>query len=54
MALTALNIPVLIRGGGEMASGIAHRLLQCHMKMLICKIAARTTVRRWTDSRHAP
>ena len=46
MALTALNIPVLIRGGGEMASGIAHRLHQCHMKVLICEIAAPTAVRR--------
>lgn len=46
MAITALNIPILIRGGGEMASGIAHRLYQCHMKVLICEIAAPTTVRR--------
>ena len=30
-----MNIPVLIRSGGEMASGIAHRLHQCHMKVLI-------------------
>ena len=30
-----MNIPVLIRGGGEMASGIAHRLHRCHMKVLI-------------------
>jgi len=43
---TASNIRVLLRGGGEMASGIAHRLHQCHMKVLICEIAAPTTVRR--------
>jgi xanthine dehydrogenase accessory factor len=46
MAITASNFPILIRGGGEMASGIAHRLHQCHMKVLICEIAAPTTVRR--------
>jgi xanthine dehydrogenase accessory factor len=41
-----LDICVLIRGGGEMASGIAHRLHQCHMKVLITEIAAPTAVRR--------
>ena len=46
MTLTALNIPVLIRGGGEMASGIAHRLHQCHMRVAILEIAAPTAVRR--------
>jgi xanthine dehydrogenase accessory factor len=40
------DICVLIRGGGEMASGIAHRLHQCHMKVLITEIAAPTAVRR--------
>ena len=46
MDAMALNIRVLIRGGGEMASGIAHRLHQCHMKVLICEIASPTAVRR--------
>lgn len=46
MTGTALNITVLIRGGGEMASGIAHRLHRCHMQVLICEIAAPTAVRR--------
>lgn len=52
MALT-LNIPVLIRGGGEMASGIAHRLHQCHMNVLLCEIAAPTAVRRSVASADA-
>jgi xanthine dehydrogenase accessory factor len=40
------GLKVLIRGGGEMASGIAHRLHQCHMKVLITEIEAPTAVRR--------
>lgn len=40
------NLTVLIRGGGEMASGIAYRLHQCHMKVLITEVEAPTTVRR--------
>jgi xanthine dehydrogenase accessory factor len=40
------NIRVLIRGGGEMATGIAHRLHQCHMKVLITEVPAPTAVRR--------
>jgi xanthine dehydrogenase accessory factor len=46
MTPNAFDIRVLIRGGGEMASGIAHRLHQCHMKVLITEIAAPTAVRR--------
>ncbi len=46
MAQPSLNLSVLLRGGGEMASGIAHRLHQCHLPVLICEIAAPTTVRR--------
>ncbi|HXG52211.1 MAG TPA: selenium-dependent molybdenum cofactor biosynthesis protein YqeB [candidate division Zixibacteria bacterium] len=38
--------PVLIRGGGEMATGIAHRLYQCHFRVLITEVAAPTAVRR--------
>jgi len=37
---------VLIRGGGEMATGIAHRLHRCHMRVLIAEIAMPTSVRR--------
>jgi xanthine dehydrogenase accessory factor len=46
MTSNSLDICVLIRGGGEMASGIAHRLHQCHMKVLMTEIAAPTAVRR--------
>ena len=40
------DLRVLIRGGGEMASGIAYRLHLCHMKVLITETEAPTTVRR--------
>ncbi len=46
MALSLADLQVIIRGGGEMASGIAHRLNRCHMKVLITEVAAPTTVRR--------
>lgn len=41
-----MGLKVLIRGGGEMASGIAHRLHQCHMDVLITEIEHPTAVRR--------
>jgi xanthine dehydrogenase accessory factor len=47
--ITMLSLPdikVLIRGGGEMASGIAYRLYRCHMKVFITEVARPTTVRR--------
>jgi xanthine dehydrogenase accessory factor len=46
MALRLADLRVLIRGGGEMASGVAHRLNRCHMKVLITEVPAPTTVRR--------
>jgi xanthine dehydrogenase accessory factor len=46
MAPFPVDICVLIRGGGEMASGIAHRLHQCRMRVLMTEIAAPTAVRR--------
>ncbi len=46
MALSFRDLKVLVRGGGEMASGIAHRLNRCHMKVFITEVAAPTTVRR--------
>jgi xanthine dehydrogenase accessory factor len=46
MALSFLDLKVLIRGGGEMASGIAVRLHQCHLKVVITEVAAPTAVRR--------
>lgn len=46
MAPSPFDIRVLIRGGGEMASGIAHRLRQCQMPVLITEVAEPTAVRR--------
>jgi xanthine dehydrogenase accessory factor len=46
MPLYRRDIKVLIRGGGEMASGIAHRLHHCGMKVLITEVGAPTAVRR--------
>ncbi len=46
MALNFLDLRVLVRGGGEMASGIAYRLHRCHMRVLITEVAVPTTVRR--------
>src|SRR5919108_3720651 len=46
MALSLADVSVLVRGGGEMASGIAHRLHQCHMKVLITEVEKPTAVRR--------
>ena len=46
MALRLSDLRVLVRGGGEMASGIAYRLNRCHMKVLITEVAMPTTVRR--------
>jgi xanthine dehydrogenase accessory factor len=46
MVRTAIDLTILIRGGGEMASGIAHRLHQSRMKVLITEVATPTAVRR--------
>jgi xanthine dehydrogenase accessory factor len=46
MVQTAIELKILIRGGGEMASGIAHRLHQSRMKVLITEVATPTAVRR--------
>jgi xanthine dehydrogenase accessory factor len=46
MAVSISELIVLIRGGGEMATGIAHRLHRCHMRVLITEIAMPTSVRR--------
>jgi xanthine dehydrogenase accessory factor len=40
------DLLVLIRGGGEVASGIAHRLYQCHFRVAITEVEAPTAVRR--------
>lgn len=41
-----MNLKVLVRGGGEMASGIVHRLHQSQMQVLITEVNAPTAVRR--------
>jgi xanthine dehydrogenase accessory factor len=46
MTISISELMVLIRGGGEMATGIAHRLHRCHMRVLITEIAMPTSVRR--------
>ena len=40
------NIIVLIKGGGEMATGIAHRLNRCHFKVCMTEISHPQAVRR--------
>jgi xanthine dehydrogenase accessory factor len=44
--MTLSELRVLIRGGGEIASGIAHRLHQCHMRVLVTEAEMPTAVRR--------
>jgi xanthine dehydrogenase accessory factor len=46
MTPSHIGLKVLVRGGGEMATGIVHRLHQCHMNVLITEIAVPTAVRR--------
>ncbi|MFQ5682167.1 MAG: selenium-dependent molybdenum cofactor biosynthesis protein YqeB [Candidatus Binatia bacterium] len=46
MVLNSFDLKVLVRGGGEMASGIAYRLHRCHMKVMITEVAVPTAVRR--------
>ena len=40
------NIFVLIKGGGEMASGVAHRLRKCHFRVCMTEIPKPQAVRR--------
>lgn len=40
------SLIVLIKGGGEMASGIAHRLTRCHFKVCMTEIPHPHAVRR--------
>lgn len=40
------NLHVLIRGGGEMASGVAHRLFRSHLKVVLTEIPQPLCVRR--------
>lgn len=40
------KLTVLIRGAGELASGVAHRLHQCHLKVCLTELAKPLAVRR--------
>jgi xanthine dehydrogenase accessory factor len=40
------NIIVLIKGGGEIASGVAHRLSRCHFRVCMTEIPKPQAVRR--------
>ena len=40
------NLCVMIRGGGEMASGVAHRLFRAHFKVVMTEIPQPLCVRR--------
>jgi len=40
------NIIMLIKGGGEMASGVAHRLSRCHFRVCMTEIPKPQAVRR--------
>lgn len=40
------ELVILIRGAGEMASGVAHRLQQCHFKICMLEISQPLAVRR--------
>lgn len=40
------NLVVLIKGGGELASGVAHRLSRCHFRVLMTEISQPQAVRR--------
>ena len=40
------DLVILVRGGGEMASGVAHRLASCHFKVCMTEISNPQAVRR--------
>ncbi len=40
------NLRVMIRGGGEMASGVAHRLFRSHLKVVLTEIPQPLCIRR--------
>jgi xanthine dehydrogenase accessory factor len=40
------NLCVMIRGGGEMASGVAHRLFRAHLKVVMTEVPQPLCVRR--------
>lgn len=44
--MSAGGLKVLIRGGGELASGVAHRLSQCHFRVCLTEVPRPQAVRR--------
>lgn len=40
------GLRVLVRGAGEMASGIAHRLHRCHFRVVMTEVPSPTAIRR--------
>lgn len=42
----AIQLTVLIKGAGEMATGVAHRLHCCHLRVALTEVAALLAVRR--------
>ncbi len=40
------KLSILIRGGGELATGVAHRLSQCHLKVVMTEVPRPQAVRR--------
>jgi xanthine dehydrogenase accessory factor len=44
--MTCHNLVVLIRGAGEMATGVAYRLYQSHLRVCLLEIARPSAVRR--------
>lgn len=45
--MTASTGRIVIRGGGEMGSGVAWRLARCGFSVVITEIAQPTAIRRW-------
>lgn len=46
MAAVRDSVAVLIRGAGEMATGVAHRLARAGLRLVLTEIAAPTAIRR--------
>lgn len=42
----AIQLTVLIKGAGEIATGVAHRLHRCHLRLALTEVAAPLAVRR--------
>ena len=40
------NLTILIKGGGEMASGVSYRLSRCHFRVVMTEIQQPQAVRR--------